>query len=228
MEDKAARKIQHWFRAMKEAKSPVSTESSEPTTPQYSFRKQIRDESGRLVEEVINYGEIMNWTIVDIFGHLMFYDDLKKYARFPDETTYLTAEFRWNRFDEQCHFAVFTNTDSTDSYHTNGFYHGSFHQGAMSMEPFITLGQIESELENAEDEEREAESSETASPTSPAFKENHCQVKTCLKPFPQDEEDGKFICELISITKPKCLGFICVECAAIYGTTLIDAKLIVE
>jgi hypothetical protein len=164
--DKAARKIQHWFKAMKEAKSPVSTESSEPTTPQYSFRKQLRDESGKLVEEVINYGEIMNSTIVEIFGHLMLYDDLKKYARFPHETTYLTAEFNY-REEHKCYFAVFTDTDSTDSYHTNGFYHGEFHRGGMSMEPFITLGQIESELENAEDEEREAESSEAASPTSP-------------------------------------------------------------
>jgi hypothetical protein len=164
--DKAARKIQHWFRAMKEAKSPVSTESSEPTTPQYSFRKQLRDESGKLVEEVINYGEIMNSTIVEIFGHLMLYDDLKKYARFPHETTYLTAEFNY-REEHKCYFAVFTDTDSTDSYHTNGLYHGEFHRGGMSMEPFITLGQIESELENAEDEEREAESSEAASPTSP-------------------------------------------------------------
>ena len=90
----------------------------------------------------------------------MLYDDLKKFARFPNETTYLTAEFDY-REEHKCHFTVFRDTDSTDSYHTNGLYHGSFHQGAMSMEPFITLGQIESELENAEDEEREAESSET-------------------------------------------------------------------
>ena len=95
----------------------------------------------------------------------MFYDDLKDYARFPDESSFLTAEFDY-RVEDKCHFTVFKDADSTDSYHTRGFYHGEFHIGAMSMEPFITLGQIESELENAEDEEREAESSEASSPKS--------------------------------------------------------------
>ena len=118
----------------------------------YSFKDEVKDVDGCDLIETIRYGEIMHSTILEIFGHLMYYDDLKFYARDRDASTYLTAEFRWRNDD--CNFTVFKDTDSTDSFSTDGFYHGQFNRYSMSMEPFITLGQIESELENAEDEER--------------------------------------------------------------------------
>ena len=208
----------------------TDSEPSTPSSPVYSFKDVTKDENGKLETEVIRYGEIQHSTILEIFGHLMFYDDLKFYARREDDTTYFTAKYEWS--ENECYFSMFHSTNRTDHY-DRLFFSQAFNRLSMSMEPFITLYGIEQHLQAEEDAERSVaesstESSVPASPATPQFKENHCQVKTCLKPFPQDEEDGKFICELTSITLPKRLGFICLECAAIYGTTLIDSNLLVE
>jgi hypothetical protein len=210
----------------------TDSEPSTPSSPVYSFKDVTKDENGKWETEVIRYGEIQHSTILEIFGHLMFYDDLKFYARREDDTTYFTAKYEWS--ENECYFSVFTDTDHSDEY-DKLFFRQAFNRHAMSMEPFITLGQIERGLELEEEEARSVaesstESSIPASPATPQFKENHCQLKTCLKPFPQDEVDGKFICELATQsfegTTKSC--FICLECVAIYGTTHIDSNLLVE
>ena len=180
--------------------SPKSTESSVKSKV-YSFKDDTLDEKGRLVEEVIRYGEIQHSTLVEIFGHLMFYDDLKNYAKFPDrcETSYVTVKTKYLNFSKdgdwkRFRFSVFIDTDRTDDY-SNLFYEGTFEYGKTSMEPFITLGQIEDELMTAEDEERS--SSEATSPkdsieaTSPKATVDTAEIQTSDPSLlPEVNEEG--------------------------------------
>jgi len=165
------------------AESPTSSEESVTT---YVVRKKFKDEffeGGKLVKEVIRYGEISHRTILDIFGHLMFYDDLKFYARDPDASTYLVGKFEWD--EDDCYFTVFKNTDCTEEYHTGCvFYEGrKFERYAMAMEPFITLGQIEYELEAQEEETSSSEAISSAE-TSPK------EVQISISRLPEVSEEG--------------------------------------
>jgi len=48
--------------------------------------------------EIIEYGEVLNSTLLTIFGDELSYNELKFYAKNKDETTYLKVE--WNRNNE--------------------------------------------------------------------------------------------------------------------------------
>jgi hypothetical protein len=141
-------------REMAESSSPKSPESSEGSIGTYTIRKSYKEEfyeGGKLVKEVIQYGEVSHRTILDIFGHLMYFDDLKQIAKFPDETTYLVAKYEWD--EKECYFTVFKNTNRTDEYSNDVFFfERKFERNSMGMEPFITLSQIECELEAEESE----------------------------------------------------------------------------
>jgi hypothetical protein len=120
--------------------------------PRYSFKKTIK-ENGK-EKDIIEYGEVQHSTILEIFGHLMFYDDLKLYAKDPDASTFLTGEFDWgDRASYDFWLSVYANTKETDDV-SKLLYQGKFQRYGMSMEPFITLQSIEDRLEAEEDEEK--------------------------------------------------------------------------
>jgi len=59
--------------------------------------------------ETIEYGEIINSTLLNIFGDEMTYNELKLYAKYKNDTTYLKVEF--NRCNETLLVRVWFNTD---------------------------------------------------------------------------------------------------------------------
>ena len=120
------------------------------------FRSEIKDEDEYVREAIIKYGDVQHSAILDAFGHLCFYDDMKKFAEDRDGSSSLTAKFEWgDNTDTEMWFSVFVNTDRCDDF-DNLLYRGSFHKKGLAMEPFITLKMIEERLE-AEAEEEEAE-----------------------------------------------------------------------
>ena len=122
------------------------------STPTFSFKTEKIDEFGVKVE-TIDYGDVSNSVLLSAFGRHMTYSDLEPYARNPEDCNNLVCEFRW--FDEKTlQFKAFLNT--------NEFYYESFNPQAMSIELFIILGELESQLEanEQEEEEEEQESSE--------------------------------------------------------------------
>lgn len=146
------------------SKAKSDSESSSPSSPVYSFKDVTKDENGHLETEVIRYGEIQHSTILDIFGHLMFYDKLEFYTRDQCASTYFTAKFKYS--EDECYLSVFSNTNRTDHY-DDLFFSRAFDRLSMSMEPFITLGQIERDLQAEEDTARSVtESSTESSPES--------------------------------------------------------------
>ena len=60
----------------------------------------IIEEDDEIVEtnkiETIEYGEIINSTLIRIFGDEMTYNELKVYAKNKDVTTYLKVEYNRN------------------------------------------------------------------------------------------------------------------------------------
>jgi len=127
--------------------------------PKYSFKRTIKGSGGKEME-IIEYGDVQHSTIVDIFGHLMIYDDLKPYARDPESFTFLTAKFDYgDRSTLDLWFSVFANTTDTDD-GSKLLFQQKFNRNAISMEPFITLNDIENHLEGIEDEAREREESD--------------------------------------------------------------------
>ena len=59
--------------------------------------------------ETIEYGEVINSTLLNIFGDEMTYNELKLYAKYKNDTTYLKVEF--NRCNETLLVRVWFNTD---------------------------------------------------------------------------------------------------------------------
>jgi len=94
---------------------------------------------------IIEYGEVFHSTLLKIFGNELTYNELKFYARDKDATTYLTVETLTssNPKDKQLITVWFYSEKVLERKYS--LYH--------SCEMFIFLSELESELEQEEEEE---------------------------------------------------------------------------
>ncbi len=101
-------------------------------------RTEVKKDNGGCIETV-DFGEMLNSTIVTIFGSEMTYNDLKFYAENSNDFTYLKVEF--NRNEESQLVKVWFNTDVVmDKKYS--IYH--------SCDMFYYLGEYEAEMEEQE------------------------------------------------------------------------------
>ena len=96
--------------------------------------------------ETIEYGEIMNYTLLKIFGDEMTYNELKFYAKNQGETTYLKIDYNRNT-ETQLVRVWFNNKEVMDKKYCINH----------SCDMFYLLSEIESELEEEEEEEDKEE-----------------------------------------------------------------------
>jgi len=61
--------------------------------------------------ETIEYGEVINSTLLNIFGDEMTYNELKLYAKYKNDTTYLKIEITTYYLTEEISIRVWFNTD---------------------------------------------------------------------------------------------------------------------
>ena len=87
--------------------------------------------------ETIEYGEVMNSTLVEIFGDEMTYNQLRKYGKYKDETTYLKVKFELE--DETRYVTVWFDSDEV-MYKEYGINY--------SCDMFYLLNQLEPEKED--------------------------------------------------------------------------------